>query len=192
MVQKRAAGGGRKPRGHYINMRSVLSVRITTDLRQKLDNAALEKGHSLAQEVQRRLSESFRKNDSNEWRPDPPTEAFRYTVELLARWSRLDRERTWHTDPFAHNVFKLAICKWLDRLAPAENPELEKPHLTAEELATQVELLLWTVATSMQPGDTIARIANLMPKVRQDLRLPFDDSPANFFNTKDWRYGKKK
>jgi hypothetical protein len=191
MARKRAPGAGRKPRGHYVNLRSVLSARITSDLRKKLDGAAREKKHSLAQEVQHRLNESFKKDDPNEWRPDPQTEAFCYTVGLLARWSRLNSKRIWHTDPFAHEVFKLAICKWLNRLTPPDNPELEKPPLTPEEVATRVELLLWTLATSVRQGDIIARIGNLLPKVRRDLGLPFDDSLANFFNSKDWRYGKK-
>ncbi len=50
---------GRRPQGHYKGKGSVLSTRITAELREAIEAAATAKGHSLSQEIEHRLRRSF-------------------------------------------------------------------------------------------------------------------------------------
>ena len=61
MTGKRAPGAGRKPSGPFDGKNSTLTTRIRSDTRKLLDHAAKQKGHSLSQEVEFRLRESFNK-----------------------------------------------------------------------------------------------------------------------------------
>src|SRR4051812_3431455 len=62
MARKRAAGGGRKPMGPYSGKSATLTTRITPATRLALEREAKKKGHSLSQEIERRLEESLRRN----------------------------------------------------------------------------------------------------------------------------------
>ena len=50
---------GPAPRGEYADKRSVLSTRITADLRDRLENAAKKSGRTLSQEIENRLRQTF-------------------------------------------------------------------------------------------------------------------------------------
>jgi hypothetical protein len=57
--RKRAAGGGRKPKGEFANLDSVFSIRMPAGLRAQLEHAAKHRGRSTSQEILRRLQNSF-------------------------------------------------------------------------------------------------------------------------------------
>jgi hypothetical protein len=50
---------GAPPKGEYVDRKSTLTTRITSELRGALDTAAAQSGRSLGQEVERRLRRSF-------------------------------------------------------------------------------------------------------------------------------------
>jgi hypothetical protein len=194
MRRKRAPGPGRKPKGEFKGKLATFSTRITPDLRKKLDRAALESGRSVSQEAERRLTSSFYDGGSSD---DPAAEALCFTIGLLARSARFNRQMTWQTHPFLHQAFKLALSKWLDRLAPTKDPSLPEPEqFTAEQFATMIELALWNKVQTVDLPDIgvpgpFAKLVYKMSNVRGDLNIPFDDSSSNFFASKEWMRGKK-
>jgi hypothetical protein len=190
MPRKRAPGGGRKPKGEFAGLSSPFSMRLTPDLRKKLDSSRRERGRSLAQEIMSRLNRSF-SGKSEDW-PDPATESLCFTIGLLARNCRFNPKMTWQTHPFMHEALKLAISKWLDRLTPKDDPSLpELEQYTAEQWATMIETQLWNRVQTLDlpdPDDVSetnrpADLLYMMSKVRHALKIPFDDKPSQLL----WR-----
>jgi hypothetical protein len=72
MAQKRAPGGGRKPKGP-VAARSQLTVRITDDLRAELEAAARRRNRNLTDELIGRIRVSFARE--HEQKRDPATRA---------------------------------------------------------------------------------------------------------------------
>lgn len=136
--RKRAAGGGRKPKGPIRGNAGWLQARITDDLRASLEEAAKANGRSLSQEAQLRLQQSF----------DLPAKVQRYwgppEVRALARLvSRTTRsvqnsvspnpfeagDFAWHRNAFTHAAVEAAVSTVLARFrpaGPAEMPEEAK------------------------------------------------------------------
>ncbi len=56
-------GPGGRPPQNDVAKRSAISLRVTPSLREKADNAALEAGRSLSQEIELRLEQSFARDD---------------------------------------------------------------------------------------------------------------------------------
>src|SRR5262245_39915466 len=58
-TRKRAAGGGRKPKGHIKGKFATFSTRITPETRAALEREAARNGRSLSQESELRLQETL-------------------------------------------------------------------------------------------------------------------------------------
>jgi Arc-like DNA binding domain len=117
--RKRAAGGGRKPKGDFAGLSSPLSIRMPTDLRKELEAAARDSGKSITQELLRRLNDSFQR-DRNKKR-DPASRALCYLLAELIELVKVnmgeDRQQ-WRADPFAFQSIKLGFAQILDALEP--------------------------------------------------------------------------
>lgn len=50
---------GRPPGGEFSNKSSVITTRVTSDLRYQLERAAVMSGRSMSQEIEKRLSDTF-------------------------------------------------------------------------------------------------------------------------------------
>ncbi len=121
MPRKRAAGGGRKPKGDFAGLSSPLSIRMPADLRKELEAAARDSGKSVTQELLRRLNDSFQRDrDKNR---DPASRALCYLlaelIEIVSQNTFEEpKQSEWRNNPFAFRVIKLAFNRALDALEP--------------------------------------------------------------------------
>src|SRR5438094_547490 len=134
MPQKRAPGGGRKPKGEFSGKSATFSTRITPNLRKALDAAAKKSGRSLSQEVEHRLADSiYGRSD------DRATRAFCFLISELARAVGFGHwDRNWHNDPRLREIFKLAIPMLLDRIPVMSGGDTrrEPSRITTEDFAS--------------------------------------------------------
>ena len=79
MPQKRAPGGGRKPRGEFRGNSKILTVRVRPELRTALERLASKHHRSLSQEMQRGLDYWVRRYLD----PKPHVAALAQAVTLL-------------------------------------------------------------------------------------------------------------
>jgi hypothetical protein len=133
--RKRAKGGGRKPKGPFSELTSPLSIRMPTDLREELENAAQRSGKNVSQELLRRLSDTF-SQDRDKAR-DPEMRALCFLIAETAHQtvgipipdqlkSKAKRALDWRNDPFFYRAFKIAVGKLLDALEPTGAIEAPK------------------------------------------------------------------
>jgi hypothetical protein len=121
--RRRAAGGGRKPRGDFSQLTSPLSIRMPAEMRERLESSAGDNGRSVSQEVLRRIQESFHL-DRDRAR-DPAMRALCFLIAQLAgEVAGLTDPKgrpafDWRTDRFFFRAFKLAVAKVLDALEPS-------------------------------------------------------------------------
>jgi hypothetical protein len=144
MVQKRAPGGGRKPKGP-IAARSQLTVRMPDDLRIALEaNVARRQKRkpnwNLTEEVLGRLYWSYRQQ--REERRDPYMRAIGALISAIAEdvHKRRSLSSVWHRDPFLFRAFKHGVAKLLDALDP---PGEAKSPLNIKALREEPEKMLW-------------------------------------------------
>jgi hypothetical protein len=121
MVRRRAAGGGRKPRGEFSRLASTLSIRMPADMRARLEASAARRqngnGWVLTQEILHRLQRSF--DREREEQRDPASRALCYLLaQVIATAATSVRPRDWRSDPFAFRAIKLAFAQILDALEP--------------------------------------------------------------------------
>ena len=129
MTNKRAAGGGRKPRGPFVGNSAWLQARITEDLRARLEREAALNGRSLSQEAQVRLKGSFDLPAELQKAWGPPhikdlaqliSSAVR-SIEMAVNDDPLP-ERTgdwsWHRNPFTHAT----VCAAINAILAAYKP----------------------------------------------------------------------
>jgi hypothetical protein len=128
-TRKRAAGGGRKPKGPINGNTGWLQARITEDLRTRLEQAAAENGRSLSQEAQVRLQESF--DLPAELQKSWGTSEVRALAQLVSRVVRAVHgsvganvfleagDLAWHRNPFTHAAVSTAIATLLAHYRPA-------------------------------------------------------------------------
>ena len=137
MKLKRAPGGGRKPK---IERTAPLSVRMPTEMRERLEATAKAKGKKLSRELLWRMSESL--NRDREQDRDPAMRALCFLIATLgeqitggsytADKSMRDKQiKEWRTDPFLFKAFKFAVIKLLDALEP---PGEVRPPIAEKEI----------------------------------------------------------
>src|SRR5436189_189765 len=80
---KRAAGGGRKPRGEFEQLTVPFSVRMPDYLRKQLEAAARKSRRSTGQELLRRLDNSFSRDRDKQ--RDPGIRALGFLITLVAQ-----------------------------------------------------------------------------------------------------------
>lgn len=180
---------GRRPTGNYKQKTEVFSTRITADLREQLDNAAKDRGHSLSQEVEHRLRRSFL-NDRE------VTSIFgnRRNYAVLRLISTLmeairnpaNPNADWLDDPHAYDQLLQAIAQVLGALRPSggvaaasqsareTHPEIPAMLVDAEGIIAAwllLNLTKWAPAQLPLPNAA----APQQPKWRQNLPHIRDD-----------------
>jgi hypothetical protein len=118
MKQKRAKGGGRKPRGPFAHNTAQLTIRMPADMRTSLEAAAEKRGWNITQELLWRLRRSLNKD----WEDDrrfPAVRALCFLIAELAEQVGLALPSDWHRDPFQFRAFRLGVAELLEALEPA-------------------------------------------------------------------------
>src|SRR5262245_40920175 len=119
MARRRAAGGGRKPRGEFRSKSAVLTTRITQPTRDALERAAAASKRSLSQEIEFRLRESLS--------PDDPRARHIRAIGELTKLAAEEIERLtgagWLTDQFTAEAVRHAIDQVLSHFAPQPKRE---------------------------------------------------------------------
>ena len=201
----RRKGAGRRPKPERP---SPVSLRLDPTLRNALQQAAAEAGRSLSAEMIRRMKDSFSPKVEN-----PETRALSYLIQEIAGTISRTSGRQWWSDRWGCETLKLAIGKLLDdpRIAPEGN-SIPAEGIEAEMLATVVvRLVLAKVETMEPPGTPIPKdgvplpppregkalprpeflhALRAMPKVREDLNIPFQVE-GNPMAEPAWRNRKK-
>lgn len=124
MARKRAAGAGRKPAGLFEGKNSTLTTRIRSDTRSQLDHAARQKGHSLSQEVEYRLRNSFTKAH------DIPAhiQSLLSAISALAIDIESRTGESWREDAFTCEALRHGVEFLIARFAPG-GEIVVPPHL---------------------------------------------------------------
>jgi Arc-like DNA binding domain len=184
MSKRRAAGGGRKPKGEFSGVTSPLSIRMPAEMRSQLDSSAKDNGRSLSQEMLRRIQDSFHRD--RDIARDPAMRALCFLIAQLAgQVAGLTDPQgrplfDWRADPFFFRAFKLAVAKVLDALEPAG--EIRPPQLMLDaqlqaEDRQGVALLKMFKATYETPE---ARANNAVETFMSSLMRPsFDEEWSN-------------
>jgi hypothetical protein len=185
MAKRRAPGGGRKPKGPISGNTGYLQARITNELREKLEQAADKNGHSLAQEAQIRLKESFDlpAEIQREWGP-PEVKALAQLVSRLVRTVQVEvggnpfknsGDLAWHRNPFTH----AAVCTAINTLLAHYKPEgpIETPpevkkratYVPAEQadMVTTPENVGLSCALGLVQSIAIMQLPEGMPRAEQ-------------------------
>jgi Arc-like DNA binding domain len=123
MTGKRGQSG-RKSKGEFSQLTSSLTIRIPDNVRKQLESEAAARGRSLAQELLRRVNDTF-KEDRDADR-DPALRALNYLIAQLGekisggkyrhKTIRARMRSNWRTHPFLFRAFKVAVNKLLDTL----------------------------------------------------------------------------
>jgi hypothetical protein len=116
--RKRAAGGGRKPRGEFSQLTSLFAVRMPKDMRKQLESNAAERNQSVAQRLLWHLRQSF--NREREKERDPALQGLLFMIGQLAE--RFGGQKDWRTDLLYFRAFKLAVGKLLDEIEEPPGP----------------------------------------------------------------------
>ena len=129
---KRAPGAGRKPKGNFSRLSSVLTVRMPDQMRKRLAAAAKKRpagGWSVSQELLHRVQRSFdRERDE---RRDPATRALCYLLaEVISMATTVLPNRDWRSDPFVFRSISLAFTQLLAALEP--EGDIQPPPLEDE------------------------------------------------------------
>ena len=91
-----------------------LKVAVTDELRSKLEASAGADGRSLADEIRRRVVESFEREATY----DAPTAEMMKAVDAFASLVAVATGHRWHEHAAAHWAFRNAITARLQRLRP--------------------------------------------------------------------------
>jgi Arc-like DNA binding domain len=128
MARKRAAGGGRKPRGPFSQLTSSFTLRMPNDLRKKLERAAKKRpgGGSIGQELLQRLQRSFA--EENEEERDSMLRIFDTLMDGMLGIIVPVPRRHWEKDPWLYRAFYCAVSNMFSRFRP-EGAELGKEKL---------------------------------------------------------------
>src|SRR5262249_5886160 len=115
-----------------------LAVALPLETRNYLTLAANHSGHSVAEEIRRRIDQTIR------WQSDAPTLELLEGVVNLAAMLREDFGYEWHRSPIAHEAFVVAVNQ---RLAGYTPPPREGPAASSD-----------LFALSKEPPETIGRL----------------------------------
>jgi hypothetical protein len=126
--RKRAPGGGRKPRGEYANRRASFTMRMSQELRNRLDRECGQSGRVLSQEVEHRLQESFAWpiKMQKEWGPPHIMALARLVVQVAravegavgASFNATHDGLAWHRNRFTHAALTVALNAVLEHFKP--------------------------------------------------------------------------
>jgi Arc-like DNA binding domain len=125
MVQKRSAGGGRKPRGPFSQLTSSFTVRMPNDLRKKLERAAKKRpggGWPVGQELLDRLQQSFAQESEEE--RDPMLRVFDALMDGMLRIVVPPPRLHWEKDPWLYRAFYYAVSYMFSRFRPEGEEKL--------------------------------------------------------------------
>lgn len=155
-----------------------LKVALPDDLRSKLENAAEASGRSLADEVRRRLEESFARDLAYDAATD---ECIRAVPDLAALVSVATGHK-WHQHAAAHWAFRSAIKAWLQRRRPAGDRafapgDLPKARLVSSDDPEAIGLALETLHfhTSSLTPEQLRRVEQMKEKSIRDLEAKHPD-----------------
>lgn len=137
--QKRAPGGGRKPKGPFIGNSIMVATRITPALRSRLDVAAKANSRSLSQEIQVRLTNSFDARAHQE-KGDAPAQPYgrlpnadvrnhalgAMIAEIAGRIEDTQGE-PWTKNEYSHAALIKAVQIFLSKLPLPIEPNTAKP-----------------------------------------------------------------
>jgi hypothetical protein len=118
--KKRAPGAGRKPQGDFEQLTSTFSMRMPQELREQLEAAAKKNRRSTAQELLRRLYDSFGINRDKT--RDPAARALGFLLHEVIDDISYNAPDGWHRSPFMFEAVRLAFAKVLREVQP-EGPE---------------------------------------------------------------------
>jgi Arc-like DNA binding dprotein len=106
-----------------------LKVSLPDSLRRQLDAAAKKSGESVAEEIRRRVEQSFAQEAA-----DRVSRDFLERVAAMPAAIELEMGSAWHKDASAHFVFGETILNWLERFKPkgplATPTDADRPHAT--------------------------------------------------------------
>ncbi|HEV2545920.1 MAG TPA: hypothetical protein VGU20_01145 [Stellaceae bacterium] len=92
-------------------------VRVERDTYARLRKAAEAGGHTITEEVRRRLAASFDRDDR-----DPALAKLLRWIGKLAFSLQADTDGPWHSDPFAFVAFRAGVLALLETMRPAGDP----------------------------------------------------------------------
>ncbi|WP_149312282.1 hypothetical protein [Methylobacterium sp. P1-11] len=112
---------GPAPKGEYASQNSVLSVRITSDLRSRLDEEVVKNGKGLSREVEHRLRRSFYDDDKiNDYfgsrRDYAILKLIHSSIEAVTNLE--DPNADWTKDPYLFNQAVQAVSTVLEMIRP--------------------------------------------------------------------------
>jgi hypothetical protein len=81
-----------------------LKVSLPDDIRASLEAASVKSGHSLGEEIRRRLAQTFKEDPL-----DPQTRELLAAIVRLAGLVKLDQAEDWHSSDRPHEVFAAAV-----------------------------------------------------------------------------------
>jgi hypothetical protein len=113
---------GRKPKGEYSGKSLVFSTRITPQLRKALEKAANSSGRSVSQEVEHRLSRTFKEDGDivDLFGSRQTYRLMRMMADAVHVGSKDGEPVDWLSDPVAYVLARAAINSILDFVAPNE------------------------------------------------------------------------
>jgi hypothetical protein len=130
---------GPKPKGEYAGKSSVFSTRITPQLRKAIEKAAKSSGRSVSQEVEHRLSRTFKEDADivDVFGSRQTYRLMRMMADAVHVGSRDGQPVDWLADPVAFVFARAAINAVLDVVAPsgvdaAINDSLLQSHADAK------------------------------------------------------------
>ena len=136
--RKRAPGGGRKPQGEYANRTASFTMRMSRELRDRLDQEVDRSGWALSQEVEHRLRQSldWPIEIQKKWGP-PHIKALAQLVSRAARAVEtgvgvnplsmaLNDGLAWHRNGFTHAALTTAVNAILEHFKPPQEFSVPK------------------------------------------------------------------
>ena len=117
---------GRPPRGEHRDVRERVSVRMTTELKGRLEAEARKSDRSLTQEVESRLRDSFEKDDrvTREFAGDRETLGLLRLIGQAVRVLQAETGQTWIKDRYTFDQVRRAVPALLDSFKPAGESRL--------------------------------------------------------------------
>jgi hypothetical protein len=138
---------GRPPTGAISGKAAVFTTRIRPDLRAKLDEAAKKSGHSLSQEVEIRLSDSFTEEGRMEDVFGSPENY--YLMRIVAASMQdtripYNKSSNWRTDPDLFDAVVRVVNNVLEALRPGPpKSKTNKDEVIFEWLVRQIPIAVW-------------------------------------------------
>ncbi|MER8520207.1 hypothetical protein NKI48_29715 [Mesorhizobium sp. M0644] len=189
MAGKRAAGGGRKPKGEFPGKSSAFSTRITPELRAALDSESEKTGKSVSQIVERRLRESFEEQKRMQRNLGKDhVKALAYLVAHMTTRIESYTKARWHQDMFTNRAVASAIATTVGRCRPEGDTDDISAALPAvdEHIAQAAEMFKQTTP------DMAERMSYLRnpEALGMSMAVPFldyPDEPPPLGDKRDWQ-----